>query len=93
MRYQRNFDVKDLIRAAQDELPRELFKAFLLAMMAGLRRNEVDKLEWSAFDWEKGIVSIEATQFFSLKNEDSTGEVEVDPQVMELFRGWRASAS
>jgi integrase len=93
MRYQDNFDVKKLIRDAQEELLPEQFKIFLLAIMAGLRRNEIDKLEWSAFDWRRGIISIRATAYFSPKSEDSTGDVEVDPEVMELFRGYQATAS
>ena len=90
MRYQSRFDVESLIRAAQKELPQELFKIFLLAIMAGLRRNEIDKLEWPAFDWGKGVISIRATSHFAPKSEDSTGDVEVDPEVMELFRGYSA---
>jgi Phage integrase family. len=90
MRYQSSFDVESLIRAAQKELPQELFKIFLLAVMAGLRRNEIDKLEWPAFDWGKGVISIRATSHFAPKSEDSTGDVEVDPEVMELFRGYSA---
>jgi integrase len=93
MRYQGNIDLAKLIRGAQEELPREQFKIFLLAIMAGLRRNEIDKLEWSAFDWTRGVISIKATPYFSPKSEDSAGDVEVDPEVMELFRGYRATAS
>jgi integrase len=93
MRYQSSFDLERLIHGAQEELPREQFKIFLLAIMAGLRRNEIDKLEWSAFDWSKGVISIRATAHFSPKSEDSTGDVEIDPEVMELFRGYRAAAS
>jgi Phage integrase family. len=93
MRYQSHFDPARLIRAAQEELPQEEFKIFLLAMMAGLRRNEIDKLEWSAVDWDRNVISIRATAYFSPKSEDATGDVEVDPEVMELFRGYRANAS
>ena len=39
------------------------------------------------------MISIKATAYFTPKSEDSTGDVEVDPEVMELFRGYRASAS
>jgi integrase len=93
MRYQSSFDLEKLIPAAQEELPREQFKILLLALMAGLRRNEIDKLEWSAFEWRRGMISIKATAYFTPKSEDSAGDVEVDPEVMELFRGYRASAS
>jgi integrase len=90
MRYQSSFDVESLIRGAQKELPQELFKIFLLAIMAGLRRTEIDKLEWQAFDWDKGVISIRATSHFAPKSEDSTGDVEIDSEVMELFRGYNA---
>jgi integrase len=93
MRYQSSFDLEKLIQAAQEELPPEQFKIFLLAIMAGLRRNEIDKLEWDAFDWNRGLISIKATRYFSPKSEDSTGDVEIDPEVMELFRGYQATAS
>src|SRR5206468_7192298 len=93
MRYQSSFDLEKLIRAAQEELPREQFKIFLLAIMAGLRRNEIDKLEWNAFNWKRGVISIRATAYFSPKSEDSTGDVEVDPEVMELFKGYRATST
>jgi integrase len=93
MRYQSNFDLGKVISHAQEELPREQFKIFLLAMMAGLRRNEIDKLEWDAFDWERGTILIQATRFFMPKSEDSVGEVEIDAEVMELFRGYKATAS
>ncbi len=91
MRYRSGFDVEEVIRAAQGELPAEQMKIFLLAVMAGLRRNEIDKLEWAAFRWNEGVIRIEATRFFQPKSESSTGDVEVDPELMEIFRGFRAS--
>jgi integrase len=92
MRYQSSFDLEKLIFAAEQGLRREQFKIFLLALMAGLRRNEIDKLEWNAFDWTRAVISIKATAYFSPKSEDSTGDVEVDAEVMELFRGYEATA-
>jgi len=61
--------------------------------MAGLRRNEIDKLEWSAFDWAKGMISIQTTKYFTPKSEGSGGNVEIDPEVIELFRGFKARAT
>jgi hypothetical protein len=49
LKYKRTFDVRDLIQRAEVELAvsqPELFKIFLLAVMAGLRRKEIDLLEW-----------------------------------------------
>jgi|SRR5215469_5868008 len=68
----------------------EQYKIFLLAAMAGLRRNEIDKLPWSAFRWEEGVIRIEATRFFRPKSDDSEGDVLVDPELLEIFRGYSA---
>jgi hypothetical protein len=92
MRYRSSLGVKQLIHSAQDELPQEQLKVFLLALMAGLRRNEIDKLEWPSFRWTQNAIRIEATRFLQPKTEESIGDVEVDPELMEFFRGFKAGA-
>ena len=92
MRYRSRFDVEQVIKAAQVDLPSEQMKIFLLAIMAGLRRNEIDKLEWSAFRWSEGVIRVEATHHFQPKSEDSIGDVDVDPELLEIFRGFLARA-
>jgi hypothetical protein len=52
MRYHSSFDLFGLIEEARAELAeaaREQFKIFLLAVMAGLRRNEIDNLNGLLF--------------------------------------------
>jgi integrase len=93
MKYRSGFSVQKLIEDAQKELPEEQLKILLLALMAGLRRNEIDKLEWAAFRWSEGIIRIEATRYFHPKSEDSVGDVEVDAELLEIFRGFRARAN
>ena len=57
MRYHSSIDPLALILVARQELGEgegdklEQYKVFLLSLCAGLRRNEIDKLEWSAFDF------------------------------------------
>ena len=92
MRYRSGFVIEDVVRAAKTELPPAQMKIFLLAIMAGLRRNEIDKLEWSAFRWDEGIIRIEATRFFQPKSEDSTGDVEIDSEIMSAFQSFKAKA-
>jgi hypothetical protein len=92
-RYRSSFDIKKLIAAAQEELPQEQLKVFLLATLAGLRRNEIDKLQWPAFRWTDGVIRIEATRYFHPKSEDSVGDVEVDPELLAAFRGFHARAT
>jgi len=87
--------VFDLIEAAKKELAQpapEQFKVFLLAVMAGLRRREIDTLEWSAFRWERGTIRIEPTKWFHPKSEDSIGDMEIDPELIEVFREYHAKA-
>jgi len=88
MRYRGGFDVREIIRAAQNQLSVEQLKILLLATMAGLRRNEIDKLEWSAFQWVNGTIRIQPTQYFHPKSEDSLGDVEIDRELLALFRGF-----
>jgi integrase len=95
MRYRSTFDVMQLIRDAREELSSnepELFKIFVLAVMAGLRRNEIDKLEWSSFNWHAETISIEATSYFKPKSEDSSRTIWTPPELMALFRGYQAKA-
>jgi hypothetical protein len=94
-RYQSSIDLTKLIAAARKELSTddpECFKILLLGAMAGLRRHEIDLLPWTAFQWDKNVIRIAATRFFHPKSEDSVGDVQVDPEMMEIFRGYHARA-
>ena len=95
-RYQSSFDVLELIQSAVGELAEsepEQFKIFVLAVMAGLRKGEIDKLEWSRFNWTAGTVNIGPTAFFQTKSDDSTRSVWIPPQMLEAFRAYRARAT
>jgi hypothetical protein len=35
--------------------------------MAGLRRDEIDKLGWSSFRWAQGVLRLELTEHFAGK--------------------------
>lgn len=96
LKYHSGFDVLALIDAARDSLSEkqpELFKIFLLGVMVGLRRKEIDLLEWSSFRWESDVIRIGPTRYFQPKSEDSIGDVQVDPELTEIFRGYRARAT
>ena len=96
LKYRATFDVQALITKAKAELAHqypEAFKAFLLAVMVGLRRKEIDLLEWGSFLWNDGLVRIQATEHFDAKTQDSLGDVAVDSELFELFRGYRARAT
>jgi integrase len=85
-----------LLRAAVDELALdhvEELKAFLLAITLGLRRREIDLLEWQSFDFVAGTLRIMPTKWYQLKTNESASELPVELEILKLFRGWRARAS
>jgi integrase len=96
LKYQSDVDIDRLIQDAEAELAEsapELYKIFLLGCMAGLRRWEIDLLEWSSFKWDTNEIQIKRTKYFEAKTEDSHGSVQVDPELMSVFRGYRPRAS
>ena len=87
------FDMVGLLESARAELATEhpeQYKIFLLGAMAGLRRNEIDVLPWTAFHWNEGLIRIETTEHYRPKSHNSEGDVLVDPELLELFRGYHA---
>jgi len=92
-KYHGGLDIEKLVQAAQTELDPETFKIFALGLMAGLRRKEIDLLEWPSFRWNESAIQIRETNFFKAKSKDSYGVVQVDPELIEIFRGYHARAT
>jgi integrase len=93
MRYHSMIDVTRLVPEGVRELSEkpEMLKVFLLSICAGLRRNEIDKLEWSAFDWERGTLHVGPTRYLHVKSQKSIGDIDLDPEILALFRGFYLS--
>jgi integrase len=92
-KYSPSFDVAVLLQAAQAELAAEApeqYKIFLLALAAGLRRKEIDLLEWPAFKWQRNVIAIEATKYLSPKTPGSAQEIKLHPDTMAIFKGFHA---
>ena len=68
-------------------------KAFLLAITLGLRRLEVDMLEWQSIDFTTATLRIIPTKWYALKTHESAAELPIEPEILELLRGWRARAT
>ena len=95
MRYAGGVDVKDLLEKASADLggsadKREEWKALLLCLFAGLRRNEADKLRWSSIDFTTSAIRVETQNDFAPKAETSLGEVPLDAELLSILRGIRA---
>jgi len=94
--YGAGVDPVALLRVAVSELAEdrtEELKAFFLALTLGLRRRETDLLEWQSFDFVAGTLRILPTRWYALKTNESAAELPVEPEILELFRGWRARAT
>lgn len=95
-RYRSKIDPKALTLQAFEafkDTDREALKAFLLALHLGLRRNEIDKLLWSQFDFDNRRLHIEATQYAALKTEGSESEISLEPELSEFFHRECTNAS
>ena len=101
-RYKSEINPAELLVAAQRELadgiqikgqpanPRpELFKILLLALGAGLRRDEIDKLQWGQIVWLKNKIRIETTEHGGTKSAESEAEVDVDPGLLEILKAYK----
>jgi len=94
MRYVSTMNVEEILAQAGSQLATtdsEAFKAFILCLFAGLRRNEADKLRWSSVDLDAGFIRIEAHEHFAPKAETSLAEIPLDGEVIAILRGMKAS--
>ena len=94
-RYVSRIDPAVITQAAFRELRQqdvEAFKIFLFALGAGLRAGEIDCLLWRQVQLDRRVIVVEATEFHVPKA-DSSGEVDIDPELVALLREYHASAS
>ena len=75
---------------ANEKLPAnpqpEMFKIFLLALGAGLRRREIDSLTWKQIDWHRSTIRVETTSLAGTKSDRSEDDVRVDPELLKMLR-------
>ena len=88
-RYRFRIDPHQLTNLAFVELQldqSELLKISLLALHLRLRRNEIDKLLWSQFDFEGRKLRIEVTEYAPLKTEGSEDDIGLEPESADFFQ-------
>src|SRR5262249_39372886 len=89
-------DASKLLEQAVAELANtdlEVFKTIVLALTLGLRRNEIDKVEYGMFNLDAGTLSIDNSEHLHVKSERSRGVVELEPELIPVLHGWQAKAS
>lgn len=95
MKYHSKIDPSILLGKARADIAEanpEAFKILLLALGAGLRRGEIDRLLWRQIDLDGGEIHVEVTEAGGLKSADSTAKVAIDETFRGLLRGFKAKA-
>jgi len=95
-RYRSSMDPAALLVAAKKELSTakpESFKILLLALGAGLRRDEIDTLTWKQINSQRNVIRVETTTHTAAKSNASEGEVDVDPELLKVFKGYMGPGS
>lgn len=93
-KYFSRIDAPSLLQEANRELAKNdppVFLAMLLALAAGLRKGEIDSLQWHQIDFTRQLIRVETTDFANLKTEGSQGEVPIDPDTTAILRGFHAN--
>ena len=98
MPYKSRVDPEILVSNAAKELGAvpamaEPWKIFLLALCCGLRKSEIDYLEWRQVDLKAGEILIEKTAYFRPKSDDSEGLVDMDEGVVAVLRAAKERAT
>jgi integrase len=92
-KYFSRIDAKTLLQEAHRELAKidpPAFLAMLLALSAGLRKGEIDSLQWHQVDFNRQLIRVESTDSASLKTADSRDEVAIDENTIAILRGFHA---
>lgn len=95
-RYVSTVTAGGLLRDAKAQLARkhpEAYKAFLLALGAGLRCAEIDNLQWQQIDAKANTVRVMTTATFAAKTDSSEREVFVDPGLIAELDRYRRKAT
>lgn len=84
--YVSKVDVRVLIERAFAELKGEELAVFILAIGGGLRRSEIDNLDWSLIDLVEGTILIMPGAVKRLKSEKSRGTVILEKRFVDALK-------
>lgn len=91
-KYVSKIDAQSFIASARVELKPadpEAYKAFLLGLFVGLRKAEIDLLEWQMLDFSANVIRLQQTEWLHLKTHDSAAEITVDSEVLAELRAFQ----
>jgi integrase len=96
MKYVSKISTPALIAAARKELKSrdpEAYKVFLLGMCGGMRKAEIDLLEWRMIDFASKVIRLEQTEWLHLKTTDSAAVITPDPEVLAELRTFKSTSN
>jgi hypothetical protein len=67
----------------------EVWKAFVLCLVGGLRKREADCLTWAQLRPEEARIEIRRTEHFATKTDESERDVDLSPDVCDLVRRFK----
>jgi len=89
-RYFSNFDIHKLLATAKEKLSLmdpDSYSVILLAAFAGLRRREIDLLEWPSIDFKNEMIQLRITDYYHPKTADSLRPIPLrDRSVLDWFK-------
>ncbi|GEM_PF-418255 len=94
-RFSERIDAAQLFANARADLePKqpEAFRALALCILAGLRRSEADRLTWAQVDLTNRMITIERTEWFEPKSEESARVIDIDDIAVEILRRAKGDA-
>lgn len=94
-RYFSNFDIREILAAAKTELAGfdpDMYSVILLSAIGGLRRREIDLLEWPSVNFAHGVIQLRRTEYYIPKTPDSLRAVPFKAGwVLQWFKAQKAA--
>ncbi len=90
-RFKSTVDPRKLYAAALAELSGDELTAFLLCIVAGLRKGEADMLPWDHVDLDGSLVTVAPTKWFLPKTEESQRSTPIPADVVAHLRACHAA--
>jgi integrase len=91
-RYKGAVDAGALISDAKDQLSADAYRTLVLALQFGLRRAEIDRLQWQHVDLSAGQLSVQSTEAGATKTGASERVLDIAPGMVALLAEWQAGA-
>jgi len=70
----------------------QVYRAILLGTLTGLRRSELDRLQWAHVNFSAQTLTVQSTADGSVKASASTRDIDLAPDLLATLAEWKANA-